>query len=111
MLAFVTTYKHLVNSFAGRPTEKQRREQEALDLQRRVQEWENMIVPKLNELNGQDFDIHEYGTKIMDGIDVKESKPFSQIVQGKFNNFVQTNFLFYLSFFFIISSLIICQQD
>lgn len=72
------------NLSVGRPTEKQRKEQEALELQRRVEEWESMIVPKLDELNGKDFDIHEYGTKIMDGICINESKPFSQIVQGNF---------------------------
>lgn len=53
-----------------------------MELKARVQEWEELISPVLKELDGQDFDIHEYGTKIMDQIPTNETKSFSTMVQG-----------------------------
>lgn len=58
-------------------------EKEKDELQSRVQEWRNMINPILRNLKENDFDIHEYGSQMIDGMEINECKPFSNIVQGK----------------------------
>lgn len=58
--------------------EKQRREMKG-----RVEEWKQNIMPILRSLKEQDFDIHEYGSKIMNSMEVNETKPFKKMVQGK----------------------------
>lgn len=59
------------------------RERERKESQSRVEEWRNTINPILRNLKEHDFDIHEYGSQIIDGMEINESKPFSSIVQGK----------------------------
>lgn len=81
---FLLKKEKVILLLLGRPTESQRKKQEALELQNRVEDWRNLITPILNELDGKDFDIHEYGTKIMDEIPVNHTKKFSNIVEGKF---------------------------
>ncbi|KAL1506492.1 hypothetical protein ABEB36_005848 [Hypothenemus hampei] len=49
----------------------------------RVADWQNYILPKLKQLDENDFDIHEYGAKILNKVNVNESKPFSDIVGGQ----------------------------
>ncbi|XP_044258372.1 uncharacterized protein LOC123007251 [Tribolium madens] len=51
---------------------------------RNVREWRSSIVPILKNLeNKSDFNIHEYGSKIMDPLEVGEQQLFRDIVQGK----------------------------
>lgn len=59
------------------------REEERIKSRERVSEWRDHITPKLKSLNENDFDIHEYGSKIMDSMSVNETKPFSDLVDGK----------------------------
>ncbi|KAJ8956959.1 hypothetical protein NQ317_008520, partial [Molorchus minor] len=62
---------------------KEAREKELKAVQTRVEEWRGYINPILRNLKENDFDIHEYGSKIMDNLEVTESRSFGDIVQGK----------------------------
>lgn len=54
------------------------------DSQKRVKEWKSFIDSKLERVEQQsDFDIHEYGTKIIDDMRLQETKKFRDIVQGR----------------------------
>lgn len=59
------------------------REKEMYESRKRVAEWRAFITPKLRQLNDQDFDIHEYGSRIMDDMEINESRPFADFVDGK----------------------------
>ncbi|EEZ98859.1 hypothetical protein TcasGA2_TC004469 [Tribolium castaneum] len=51
---------------------------------RNVREWRSGILPKLKKLeNKSDFNIHEYGSKIMEPLEVGEQQRFGDLVQGK----------------------------
>ncbi|CAG9856749.1 unnamed protein product [Phyllotreta striolata] len=63
--------------------EKLERERERLAAKARIEQWKSSITPVLNNLKENDFDIHEYGTKIMDGLEVEECKPFKNIVENR----------------------------
>ncbi|XP_066150662.1 uncharacterized protein [Euwallacea fornicatus] len=49
----------------------------------RVTAWKEYITPKLKQLEECDFDIHEYGTKILRNMNVDKAVPFRDLVQGK----------------------------
>lgn len=78
----MTFLKLNINTFLGLPTEAQRKEHEALELQARVEDWRNSIDPVLRKLDGQDFDIHDYGSRIMSRMALNESIQFNNIVEG-----------------------------
>ncbi|XP_018571748.1 uncharacterized protein LOC108911323 [Anoplophora glabripennis] len=65
------------------PTEIDIMEKEWEEAQARVEEWRNTINPILKNLKEHDFDIHEYGSRIIDGMEINESKLFRNVVQGK----------------------------
>lgn len=50
----------------------------------KVEEWRKFITQKLDNLQARtDFDIHEYGSQIMDNLVEGETKKFAQIVKSK----------------------------
>ncbi|KAI8781345.1 condensin-2 complex subunit H2-like isoform X2 [Biomphalaria glabrata] len=54
------------------------------ELSRRVAEWEEKIQPKLREEETHEpFDIHKYGTYILEQLVRGEKRPFKELVQGK----------------------------
>ncbi|CAH1173719.1 unnamed protein product [Phaedon cochleariae] len=64
-------------------SEQHRLEQERRESRARVDQWKDTINPILRNLNENDFDIHDYGSSIMEGMEVNQSKPFASIVDGK----------------------------
>ncbi|KAJ3666696.1 hypothetical protein Zmor_002130 [Zophobas morio] len=49
-----------------------------------VREWRSFIIPKLKTLeNRADFDIHEYGARIIEPSEIGEQRYFKDIVKGK----------------------------
>lgn len=58
-------------------------EKETYESRKRVAEWRAFISPKLRQLDEQEFDIHEYGSRIMDDMEINESRPFADFVDGK----------------------------
>ncbi|VEN33599.1 unnamed protein product [Callosobruchus maculatus] len=58
-------------------------EEELVQSRQRVENWRSHITPILKGLSESEFDIHEYGSAIMEGVDVGEKKPFKEVVQGK----------------------------
>ncbi|KAJ8951200.1 hypothetical protein NQ314_007701 [Rhamnusium bicolor] len=75
--------KETVNDGRCSPTERELQEKELEKSRARVEEWRNTINPILRNLKECDFDIHEYGSKIMEGMEINGSKLFSDMVQGK----------------------------
>lgn len=70
---------------------KLREDQES---QKRIKEWKTFISNKLNQLEQHsDFDIHAYGTKIIDSFEAQEDKKFRDIVGGKTPGEVSRYFL------------------
>ncbi|XP_056643998.1 uncharacterized protein LOC130449905 isoform X1 [Diorhabda sublineata] len=63
--------------------ERERRKRDLLESKARVEEWRETIIPILDNLKENDFDIHEYGGKIMDGMEIGETKLFKNVVDGK----------------------------
>ncbi|KAJ8919024.1 hypothetical protein NQ315_016929 [Exocentrus adspersus] len=59
------------------------KEKEWKESQDRVREWRDTITPILKNLKERDFDIHEYGSRIIEGMQVNESKAFGDLVQNK----------------------------
>lgn len=57
---------------------------EQLEMVKRVQIWHDNLRPVLEEEEKRiAFDIHEYGTRILNSFESKgEQKPFKEIVQG-----------------------------
>ncbi|KAK7098969.1 condensin-2 complex subunit H2-like [Littorina saxatilis] len=54
------------------------------ELPKRVAEWEDKITPRLlEEEQREPFDIHAYGTRVIDGMQRNERIPFRRIVCGK----------------------------
>lgn len=50
----------------------------------KVDEWKQFITKKLDKLHEKaDFDIHHYGSQIMDNLVEGEKKQFAQLVHGK----------------------------
>lgn len=45
-----------------------------------VSDWKNFIEPKLRELHRSEFDIHNYGGKIIDALPEEEALPFAHLV-------------------------------
>ncbi|XP_048522905.1 uncharacterized protein LOC109546262 isoform X3 [Dendroctonus ponderosae] len=58
-------------------------EEEAEKTRARVEEWCTYITAKLKKVEEKDFNIHEYGTKIINNMDINETKPFGSFVRGK----------------------------
>nr|CAH7764450.1 unnamed protein product [Callosobruchus chinensis] len=58
-------------------------EEEMVRSRKRVENWRTHIMPILKSLSESEFDIHEYGSAIMEGVNVGEKKPFKEVVQGK----------------------------
>ncbi|XP_066248417.1 uncharacterized protein [Euwallacea similis] len=58
-------------------------EREREKVRMRVTEWKEYITPKLKQLEECDFDIHDYGTKILRNMNIEEAVPFHELVQGK----------------------------
>ncbi|CAH1967090.1 unnamed protein product [Acanthoscelides obtectus] len=58
-------------------------EEELEESRQRVENWRSHILPILKTLSESEFDIHEYGSAIMEGVDVGEKKHFKEVVQGK----------------------------
>lgn len=58
-------------------------EQEKESSRKRVEEWRTLITPILSNLKEKDFDIHEYGSKIMENMEINEKRFFKHIVYGK----------------------------
>merc|ERR1719295_823464 len=60
---------------------------ESTDLAKRVAKWHESIGPRLDEVEKRgNFDIHSYGTKILDSLGPPEdsvSKSFSEVAQGE----------------------------
>lgn len=66
------------------PDDTVQRIKENQDSQKRIEEWKTFISNKLEHMEQHsDFDIHAYGTKIIESLEVKDSKKFKDIVQGK----------------------------
>lgn len=60
----------------------------------KVEEWKNFITGKLDKLNEKsDFDIHYYGSQVMDNMSMDENKKFTDVVQGKSGSEVCRYFL------------------
>ncbi|XP_076251033.1 uncharacterized protein LOC143190551 isoform X3 [Rhynchophorus ferrugineus] len=62
---------------------KTRNEEEREKARERVAQWKDYITPKLKRLNENDFDIHEYGSKIIDNMAENETRNFGDLVNGK----------------------------
>lgn len=58
-------------------------QKQMLEVETRVKEWKEHIMPKIKKLEAHDFDIHQYGSKIMDSMNVNETKHFSDFVSGQ----------------------------
>ncbi|ENN75514.1 hypothetical protein YQE_07935, partial [Dendroctonus ponderosae] len=58
-------------------------EEEAEKTRARVEEWCTYITAKLKKVEEKDFNIHEYGTKIINNMNINETKPFGSFVRGK----------------------------
>ncbi|XP_072393138.1 uncharacterized protein [Diabrotica undecimpunctata] len=58
-------------------------EKEQRESKKRVQEWTEFITPILEKTSEKDFDVHEYETRILDQMEVDESKQFKNMVEGK----------------------------
>lgn len=63
---------------------RHKKEIEKKELKERVEQWKESITPILKNLQEHDFDIHDYGSRIMDGMEINETKSFSSMVEGKF---------------------------
>ncbi|XP_019871015.2 uncharacterized protein LOC109599449 isoform X2 [Aethina tumida] len=48
-----------------------------------IKNWKSMITPKLQALENAEFDIHAYGSDIIDNMEVNEVKKFKDVVRGK----------------------------
>lgn len=60
----------------------------------KVEEWKSYMSKKLDKLNEKsDFDIHHYGSQIMDNLSKDENKKFSDVIQGKSGSEVCRYFL------------------
>ncbi|XP_060524777.1 uncharacterized protein LOC132701109 isoform X2 [Cylas formicarius] len=58
-------------------------ENERQKIKQSVTEWKSFIEPKLKMLKEKDFDIHKYGSDIMDSMELNETKLFTNLVVGK----------------------------
>ncbi|XP_050297016.1 uncharacterized protein LOC126736620 isoform X2 [Anthonomus grandis grandis] len=59
----------------------QARERELM--KKRVAEWTQQMNQKLKNVKEQDFDIHQYGSTIMESLTKEQPKPFSEFVEGQ----------------------------
>ncbi|KAL8577733.1 hypothetical protein ACOMHN_065550 [Nucella lapillus] len=54
------------------------------ELSKRVSEWEERIAPRLKEEEQREpFDIHKYGTSILEGMQRSQRLPFRRVASGK----------------------------
>uniref|UniRef100_A0A6P7FK14 Uncharacterized protein LOC114330236 n=1 Tax=Diabrotica virgifera virgifera TaxID=50390 RepID=A0A6P7FK14_DIAVI len=58
-------------------------EKEQRESKKRVKEWTEFITPILEKTSEKDFDVHDYETKILDQMEIDESKQFKNMVDGK----------------------------
>ncbi|KAL3277036.1 hypothetical protein HHI36_012398 [Cryptolaemus montrouzieri] len=57
--------------------------EEDIPLHQKLYEWKQYMSEKFKQMNSTDFDIHEYGSNIMESISSERPKQFGEIVQGK----------------------------
>ncbi|KAK7486411.1 hypothetical protein BaRGS_00022335 [Batillaria attramentaria] len=78
------TYEELVRRHVENFLASAAKYAQTSEVARRVAEWEEKITPKLEEEEQHDpFDIHEYGTSVLEGLQKNQPVLFRKIVAGK----------------------------
>ncbi|XP_067655076.1 condensin-2 complex subunit H2-like [Haliotis asinina] len=82
--AMVTSYEVLVRKHVEAFMASAQEYAQITELSKRVADWEEKIVPRLREEElHEPFDIHKYGTSVMDGLTKSQTIPFKRIAAGK----------------------------
>ncbi|XP_076114530.1 condensin-2 complex subunit H2-like [Mytilus galloprovincialis] len=80
----ISDYEELVRQHVDQYLASAQEYAQITELSQRVSEWEDKVLPKLAEEDERPpFDINIYGTFIIDNLEKKKSKPFTQIVKHK----------------------------
>lgn len=80
----VTDYEELVRRHVEQYMASAQEYAQITDLSQRVQEWEEKVIPKLQEGDSHEaFDINRYGTKVLDNLNREKKVPFKSIAEGK----------------------------
>ncbi|GAB1608290.1 condensin-2 complex subunit H2-like isoform X1 [Argonauta hians] len=80
----VSSYEHLVQKHIENFYIGAQKYAQVTELSKRIAEWEDKILPKLQEeeLHGP-FDIREYSTKMIKSLDVGKKFKFCELMQGR----------------------------
>ncbi|XP_046360686.2 condensin-2 complex subunit H2-like [Haliotis rufescens] len=82
--AMVTSYEVLVRKHVEAFMASAQEYAQITELSKRVADWEEKIVPRLREEEQHEpFDIHKYGTSVMDNLSKTQTIPFKRIAAGK----------------------------
>eukprot|EP00088_Acartia_fossae_P054049 TRINITY_DN6179_c0_g1_i8.p1 TRINITY_DN6179_c0_g1~~TRINITY_DN6179_c0_g1_i8.p1 ORF type:complete len:544 (-),score=167.58 TRINITY_DN6179_c0_g1_i8:483-1889(-) len=91
------SYEDLVARMVAEFVQKSQAWMASSDMARKVQSWHTMIAPRLQAVEKRKaFDIHEYGSQILDTFPSEEEHPtirFSQVAQSKRKEEVSRYFL------------------
>jgi len=80
----VDSYEDLVRRHVAEYMECAQKYAQITELSRRVCEWEEKIIPRLEEEERHGpFDINTYGSGVIDGLDPSHTMKFKELVQGK----------------------------
>ncbi|XP_025087697.1 condensin-2 complex subunit H2-like [Pomacea canaliculata] len=78
------SYEELVRQHVENYLESAAKYVQISELSKRVAEWEEKIIPRLQEEEQREqFDIHKYGTKVIEPLRRNQKIPFRQVVAGK----------------------------